>query len=139
MSVHFYVQRNYDFNKPNATITFELERLNEGRAMDLGSGIFTVPVQGIYHFEFTCVFHRPEDSGAIYFQVNGDNFGTVSHAVDIKPVNDRNRRYIMTFTASLRLKVNDKVNLYNDNAGVIVDSIYHHSHFTGWLVEDDFI
>ncbi len=40
----------------NAVIPFNIEHLNEGGAMDLAAGVFTVPVDGIYHFEFSYFF-----------------------------------------------------------------------------------
>ena len=58
-SVHFYVQRDKPFSTPNVVIPFELERLNVGGAMNLTTGIFTVPVAGIYHFEFSCLRAGP--------------------------------------------------------------------------------
>jgi len=52
-SVHFFAQRNTTFSAAKKVIPFEVSRLNEGGAMDLASGIFTVPVSGIFHFEFS--------------------------------------------------------------------------------------
>jgi len=52
-TVHFYVQLKNDFGTTNVTIPWNVEQLNEGNAMDLASGIFTVPVDGLYHFEFS--------------------------------------------------------------------------------------
>ena len=40
--VHFYVQRNTTFTAKKV-ITFEFDRLNEGGAMNVTTGIFTAP------------------------------------------------------------------------------------------------
>ncbi|XP_046456833.1 uncharacterized protein LOC124203958 isoform X2 [Daphnia pulex] len=48
--VHFYVQRNSDFNTIETPIPFDLARVNEGNAMNLTSGVFTAPRPGIYFF-----------------------------------------------------------------------------------------
>jgi len=41
-------------------------------------------------------------------------------------------------TASFKMKVGDKVNLYKaHNNGVLYDDPNHYTHFTGWLVEED--
>ena len=56
-------------------VNFELSRQNEGAAMNLTSGIFTVPVPaGIYHFEFSCA----KDAAATFLsilQLNGALIG----------------------------------------------------------------
>jgi hypothetical protein len=46
-----YVQRNSSLSA-FAKISFDLALVNEGNAMDLVSGIFTAPRNGIYFFSF---------------------------------------------------------------------------------------
>jgi len=124
-SVHFYVQRTGDFNLTNAVIPFNIEHLNEGGAMDLAAGVFTVPVDGIYHFEFSGLKDLDGVGMYIFLQVNGVNFGTAYGA------NLANYYLALsTISTSLRLKVGDQVRLFK-TTGTLDDGPY--SHFTGWL------
>lgn len=133
-NVHFYVQRNTSFSTSNAVIPFELVRLNEGEAMNLVSGIFTAPVTGIYHFEFNSVKDGSSDYLDIFLQVNGENVGFAF----TEDLNRTKAAFVISLTTSLRLKVDDSVNLYKRNIGML-DSDYHYTHFTGWLVDQDLI
>jgi len=128
-SVHFFVQRTGDFNLVNAVIPFNIEHLNEGGAMDLAAGVFTVPVDGIYHFEFSGLKDLDAADIFIFLQVNGVSFGTAYGA------NIPNYLALSTISTSLRLKVGDQVRLFK-TTGTLNDGPY--SHFTGWLVEEDF-
>jgi len=138
-SVHFFVQRTKsgNFATVNAVVPFDTELLNEGDAMDLASGVFTVPVNGIYHFEFKGV--KPYDSAEelfIYLQVNGVNIGTAL------ATNLPNTLGLSGIGASLRLKTGDQVRLFK-GSGTLHDNSasvnYRYTHFTGWLVEEDLI
>ena len=70
-TVHFYVQRNTMFDTTDVVIPFQLERLNLGGAMNLATGIFTVPVAGVYHFEFSALKDVSATRLNIDFQING--------------------------------------------------------------------
>jgi len=111
-----------------------LARLNEGAAMDLASGIFTAPVPGIYHFEFSALKDRTVINLDVDFQLNGVNVGRADTKPNVEGSEDR-----ASLTASFRLKTGDRVNLFNTGAGVIIDNANHLNHFTGWLVEEDLI
>ncbi len=103
--------------------------------MNLALGIFTAPVPGIYHFEFSGQKDTIADFG-IYLQVNGVNIGlvyTYHYQPGLKGWDN------LSFSVSLRLKTNDRVNLYHDNGiGTLYDRAGDgFTHFSGWLVEED--
>lgn len=134
-TVHFYVTRNTSFSFTNAIIPFELARLNEGGAMNLASGIFTAPVPGIYHFEFSGLKDSSASFLVVYMQVNGAFIGGAY--TDQGATGSRD---VVSLSASLRLAANDIVNLYNYNIdGGVLHDCTHTTHFTGWLVEEDLI
>ena len=71
-TVHFNMQRKTPFITIGV-IPFELSPLNEGQAMNLATGIFSVPVPGIYHFEFSGVKYATENQAGVKLQINGEN------------------------------------------------------------------
>jgi len=106
--------------------------LNEGDAFNLGSGYFTTPVKGIYHFQFSAVKSGPSKNLFIYLQVNGVNFG-IAYTHQSDRVHNAAG---VSLSASLRLAAGDRVNLLN-NGGELYDNDNHWTHFTGWLVEEE--
>jgi len=131
-TINFNVQRSTPFNSANTSISFETTLLNEGKGFDPSSGIFTVPVNGIYHFQFITA----NDYDVLYLdvllQVNGV---TAAHAYGSTTKASSND--VVSLTASLRLAANDKVTVLNHREGVLFDDQYHFTHFIGWLVEED--
>lgn len=127
-SIHFTVQRKTDFNLTNVVLPFEYELLNVGNAMNLVSGVFTAPVDGIYHFEFSGM-KDSESPAQIYvsLQVNGVTIGT-SYASNLNY-----HLFLSGINASTRLKRGDEVRLYK-TTGILNDNS-HFTHFSGWLVE----
>ena len=130
-TVHFYVQKDSNFGAVDAVIPFEVERLNEGAAFNLSAGIFTVPVPGIYHFDFSSLKDPSSTYLHIRLQVNGSNVGNAY--TQQSPTGSYD---VVSLNASWRLEEGDTVNLYNSGKG-FDDSNYHYTHFTGWLVEED--
>ena len=78
--VYFYVQRgSIVFNTTGTPIPFDVEILNVGGAMNLTSGKFTAPNNGIYAFAFTGFAYLPASSSRVYFDfdmyLNGVEIG----------------------------------------------------------------
>ena len=112
-------------------INFEWARLNKGDAFDLASGIFTVPVPGIYHFDFSAVKYQSAQSLDISLLVNGANVGKAyTHSLQTP-----GSLVVASLSASLQLAAGDTVNLYLYE-GALYDS-EGFTHFSGWLVEED--
>jgi len=90
------------------------------------------PVDGIYHFDFSAVKDKSSQLLEIFLNVNGFNYAFAYSYQTAK-----GNFNTVSLSSSLRLKANDKVNLYNNYYGVLFDNDYHYTHFTGWLVEED--
>lgn len=133
-SVHFFVQRKTSFQM-DGVIPFRVERLNLGEAMNLTSGVFTVPLNGTYHFQFSGIKKWSSEEMYIGLQVNGKGVGTGLS-------NDGQSKLAyspVSLTASLRLKAGDRVNLLKSKGELYDAPTAFYSHFTGWLVEEDMI
>jgi len=131
-SVHFSVQRVNAFGLNNAVIPFEVEVLNVGGVMNTASGTFTVPVDGIYHFEFSGMKESDPTSLNVSLQANGVDVGS-SYTTDLPNIFS-----LPGINVSLRLKVGDAVRLFK-TTGTLNDFTGNNrnSHFSGWLEEGD--
>ena len=134
-SVHFYVQRESDFDKERYVIPWESARINEGNAMDLESGVFTAPVPGIYHFEFSGIKDKDVNQLWVWLYLNGAY--NIGRAYTYQLDNPGSYETI-SLTATLRLKANDTIYLVL-SIGKLMDAFDHYTHFTGWLVEEDLL
>jgi len=104
--IYFYVQRNGKLPiAANGVIRFNQERLNMGGAMNISTGVFTVPKAGIYHFSVSIVKEGYSlEAIWIYFRVNGNKIGmsAVGAPVGGAPA---------TLQPTLKLKKGDRVDL----------------------------
>jgi len=117
-----------------------LERLNEGGAFDLFSGVFTASVPGIYHFEFHGIKDFSSQYLDIILQLNGNNYAAASTNRGSSTGSFDN----LSLSATIRLKAKDRVNLFNwmnpspVPPGILFDLPHlHFTHFSGRLLEED--
>ena len=121
----------YTTNGTAGMVTFEKEVLNIGGAMDISTGFFTVPLNGIYHFQFNALKSNAWIAESlVHLVVNGKQ-------VSESYAEGRNAYTAHSgISASLQLNAGDKVGLEKHYVG-LEDYYYRYTHFTGWLVEED--
>lgn len=130
---YFYVQRETNYTTNATTIPYEVERLNIGGAMNLATGVFTVPINGVYYFSFNAVSWTNEispttyNTNRIFLRVN--NIGI---AIALAPSRWSN----MPISATLSLKAGDQVDMFLVS-GSIYDNGNHYTQFSGILLEKD--
>ncbi|XP_046645807.1 uncharacterized protein LOC124336159 [Daphnia pulicaria] len=142
--VHFYVQRNSSFYTKDTPIPFDLALVNEGNAMDLTSGKFTAPRPGIYFFSFAGLARLLNSSFSAdfwsYLYLNGNKIGSSRVYEYNEPVDQYSP---LTLQSTLNLKKGDQVwlqiNYYSPSSSYLLDNGNHHTHFTGFMLEEEII
>ena len=97
--------------------------------MNAATGVFTAPVNGRYHFSFTALSWSSGAYNYVRLRMNGAYIGE-SLALSL--------RYNLPLVATLQLTKGDTVDVYLSQ-GSIVDSSYHHTQFSGFLLEEDLV
>ena len=138
--VYFYVQRNsVTFNTTNTPIPFDVERLNVGGAMNLTSGKFTAPRDGIYSFAFTGMAAFPTSSSSlnlyVYMYLNGKWIGS-GVADEVGSTTDVQYE-TLSLQSTLNLQTGDQIWLEIEymSIGAHLRGTYY-TQFSGYLLEE---
>ena len=125
--VYFYVQRNTTYSINETVIPYQLELLNVGNAINLTSGIFTIPIDGRYHLTFNALSNAA--NSLVQLRLNGL---TIASSFATEKLDE------MPISATLPLKRGDQVCIFM-YIGPIYDDNNHYTQFNGFLIEQDLI
>lgn len=132
--VYFYVQRDSSYySSGGSAIPWTKSKLNVGNAMNLGTGVFTVPRDGIYHFAFSGMKYASTQELFVYLRVNGNNIGLAEAAQSSVVLYET-----FSIHSTLQLNKGDNVDLwFIGGHASLYDKSTSITHFTGWLVEEN--
>ena len=130
--IHFYVQR-YSSYFTRGVVPWENAQVNVGNAMNLTSGLFMAPKNGIYQFHFSGINSRvpganDTDFLGIYIRRNEVWSG--------KALGSTRNYETGSLHSTFKLKRGDRIDLFLWTGGLF-DSSDNFSHFTGWLDAED--
>ena len=150
--VHFYVQRNTNFNTKLTPIPFDVAVVNEGNAMNLTTGIFTAPRNGIYFFSF--VGHAYFLAYSVYSDYVRLGINLVlndaivamgwvdeGHSDDVNSTVNTQVSPV-TVQSTLNLKKDDRVwvrisSIHGEGFFYDNYSPYHFTHFMGFMLQEE--
>ncbi len=114
--------------------------LNVGAAMDLSSGVFTAPRNGKYFFSLSGMEQFPSSSTRVYMGIGLNLNGSQIGATYADEMSTESQFEMISLQSTLSLKAGDAVWLQINTAttgALFFDNNSHHTHFTGWLLEED--
>jgi hypothetical protein len=121
-NISFIVARSLPFTSNYRTrITFDIEKQNKGKGMDLKTGVFSAPQSGVYYFSFFGL--AGHKNTRVHLNLNGGDWCLIASAFGI------DSRDSLLFQSILKLKTGDNITLLLDQG-----SIYNIIYFYGVLI-----
>ncbi|XP_046632837.1 uncharacterized protein LOC124312378 [Daphnia pulicaria] len=129
--VFFQVQKDADVLPHNSTIPFEIELLNVGSAMDISSGVFTVPRSGRYFFTLWGIKDEAAKGTELSLRLNGVQIAQTSSSYG-------GSYSTYSLQTTLNLQGADQISSSITSAALNKKSVSTYStFFGGWLLEED--
>ena len=125
--VAFFAHRSYPIWPGSPSINFFMSKLNHGGALNLSTGVFTPPVNGIYAFQFRALAKKG-DNVRLYHN---------DYMVTSSWFDGGSEHGHLGLLAALKLTAGDNVKLHQSGSGYIQDNGGYSTKFTGWLLEED--
>jgi hypothetical protein len=129
----FYVHKTGAGPSDNSYITYDASLANLGNNMNVGAGIFTCPVAGIYTFTWGALANNSNHVYRYYIRKNDSNIGDIHLRLDNtasgSEFGDGER------TVMLSLSTNDTIRIhYQDSNGSDADYGYNYTYLQGYLI-----
>ncbi|KZS16841.1 Uncharacterized protein APZ42_017452 [Daphnia magna] len=140
---YFSVQKNNSFSAVGIPIHFEISKVNTGEAMEIASGIFTTPRSGTHYFSFIGLAQFQSSPDFVYVEMglflNGDVVGT-GYASNSRNTDFKFSQIALQMTLNLRNGDRVWLQITDMSDGVSLRDAHnqHYTHFTGFLLQEDF-
>lgn len=138
--VHFLVSRTMTSNWSNAPMPFNVEILNEGGAMNLTSGVFTAPKNGIYTFFFKgSAFGSmgPSSTGWAWVNLNRNDI-TIERGYS-SVIDAKEGFLIVSLHATVKLNIGERITIVLTGGSLYSFPAYRDTQFMGSLLEEDLV